>query len=145
MPKLRSIRRRRKNLHWKVPIPQMKGKIGQATLERDSFFTQATRHWQGQCKISRQEERKLGPWIQDLTTDQKEIPHGGIYRENSDRWNSHRSDKLEPRSRFIWRLFQKRAAKEQMGVWQATKCMIWIVDQLNKLVTTFNASLSASK
>ena len=48
-------------LHWKVSVPQMEGRLGRATLERDSLCTQATRHQQGQWNISFQEERTLGP------------------------------------------------------------------------------------
>ena len=34
---------------------------------------------------------------------------------------------------------EKEQKKNKSGVWQATKCIIWIVDKLKKLVTTFHA------
>ena len=50
-----------KTLHRKVSVPKMEGQLGQATLERDLICKGATRHWQGQWKILRQEEGTLRP------------------------------------------------------------------------------------
>ena len=36
---------------------------------------------------------------------------------------------------------QKEQKKNKSGVWQATKCIIWVVEKLKKLVTTFHACI----
>ena len=45
--------------------------------------------------------------------------------------------------------FGGRSKKEQekniWGVWKATKCIVWVVDKLNKLVTTFHALIVYEK
>ena len=34
---------------------------------------------------------------------------------------------------------EREQKKNKWGVWQTTKCIIWVVEKLNKLVTTFHA------